>query len=220
MSKGGLVRMTEPEATRLMESLRQNEALWECLRRVSQIGLADWYIGAGCIAQTIWNIAHNKPVDADIVDYDLAYYDPDLSAELERATRDEARQLVGDLPVKLDVKNQARVHLWYPERFGDHIQPYRSTEDAIQTWPTTATAIGVRLAGRDLLDVFAPFGLEDVFGLVVRANRVQVPREVFEMKAKRWRSAWPKLTVLPWEEGVGIEAARREDLIRREVSER
>jgi uncharacterized protein len=144
--------------TRLMDGLRANEALWGCLHRFPALNLSAWYLGAGCVAQTIWNLAHGKAPHADILDYDLVYYDRDLSEEAEDRVTREARELVADLQIEVDVTNEARVHIWYPERFGYSIQPYQSTEDAIGTWPTTATAIGVRPSGRQL-EVWAPFGL-------------------------------------------------------------
>jgi hypothetical protein len=48
--------------------------------------------------------------------------------------------LVATLGGVHDVKNEARVHLWYERRFGRHLEPYRSTGDAIATWPTTASS--------------------------------------------------------------------------------
>ena len=100
------------------------------------------------------------------------------------------------------------MHLWYRQRFGCDIVPYTSTEDAIATWPTTATAIGVRLEqGRP--QVFAPYGLDDLFGLVVRANRVQITPEIYRRKVARWQRHWPSLTVLPWTAGRGEVRERR-----------
>ena len=85
--------------------------------------------------------------------------------------------------------------------------PYTSSEDAIGTWPTTATAVGVRLAqGRPV--VFAPYGLDDLLGLVVRANRVQITPEIYRRKVSRWTRHWPNLTVLPWAAGRGKEGDR------------
>ncbi len=48
------------------------------------------------------------------------------------------------LDVEIDIKNEARVHLWYGERFGKEIEPYRSSAEAIATWPTSASCVGVR----------------------------------------------------------------------------
>ena len=179
-----------------------NEALWESLRRFGALELPGWYLGGGCVPQTVWNLAHGKAPGADILDYDLVYFDADLSEGREDMLTRQARALVNDLPVALDVKNQARVHVWYPRRFGYEIAPYRSTEDAIATWPTTASAIGVRPNGRGL-EVYAPFGTDDLFDLVVRPNRAQITRAIYEAKVTRWVARWPSLTALPWDQGVG-----------------
>jgi hypothetical protein len=198
--------------TRLTDALRANEALWECLHRFPALNLPAWYLGAGCVAQTIWNLAHGKAPSADILDYDLVYYDCDLSEEREDCVTREARKLVADLQIELDVTNEARVHIWYPERFGYGIQPYHSTEDAIGTWPTTATAIGVRPSGGQL-EVWAPFGVDDLFKLVVRPNRVQITPAIYDAKVTRWVARWPSLVALPWENGVGSFGLRRLDAI-------
>ena len=132
----------------MLDGLRQNDVLRECLRRFPALNLPAWYLGACCVVQTIWNLAHDKTPSDDILDYDLVYYDRDLSEERERSVTRAAQELVADLPITLDVTNEARVHIWYPEVFGYGIQPYQSTEDAIGTWPTTATVIGGRSSGR------------------------------------------------------------------------
>jgi hypothetical protein len=186
----------------LADGLRMNEVLWECLHRLPALNLPGWYLGAGCVAQTIWNLAHGKVPSADIRDYDLVYYDRDLSEERERSVTRAARELVAGLPVELAVKNQARVHLWYPKRFGYGIQPYQSTEDAIGAWPTTATAIGVRPSGQTL-EVWAPFGTDDLFTLVVRPNRVQITPAIYDAKVTHWVARWPSLEARSWQEGVG-----------------
>lgn len=197
-----------PRTTRLEEALRKHDVLWTGLRRSAELGLPDWYLGAGCIAQSVWNDAHGRPPGEGILDFDLVYFHPDVSLEAEQDAGRKTSALLADLGVALDVKNQARVHLWYRDRFGYDIRPYVSTEDAIATWPTTATAVGVRLLdGR--LHVCAPYGLDDLFALVVRANRVQITPAIYQAKASRWGQQWPMLTVLPWEEGLGVEGSRR-----------
>ena len=113
------------------------------------------------------------------------------------------------IPVAVDVKNQARVHLWYRQRFGYDIVPYTSIEDAVATWPTPATAVGVRLAHGRPVVVLAPRGLDDLLGLVVRANRVQITPQIYRSKVSRWTRHWPRLTVLAWTSGRGIEGERR-----------
>lgn len=191
----------------LIEALRGSDSLRGALDRLPELRLRDCHLGAGCVAQTVWNLKYGEFLHAGITDYDLVYFDPDLSEDAERAARDHVRMVLGHLGVTLDVKNQARVHLWYRQRFGYAVRPYASVRDAINTWPTTATAVALgNDAGR--LGVYAPFGLDDLFAGVVRANRVQITREIYASKVRRWMRHWPKLVVLPWEQGVGQEASR------------
>jgi uncharacterized protein len=180
--------------------LRANPIVAAVLDRVPLLGLPDWYLGAGAVAQTVWNAAHGFAPDHAIKDYDVVYFDTsDLGAEAEGAVGNRLAAALGDLDARIDVTNEARVHLWYEDRFGVPLEPYRSAEDAIATWPTTATAVGVRREPDGGLAVYAPFGLDDLLGLVVRPNRVLVPEAVYRAKAERWKATWPRLTVLDWE---------------------
>jgi uncharacterized protein len=83
--------------------------------------------------------------------------------------------------------------------FGYEIAPYESVEGAINTWPTTATCVGVRTTSAGGLHVHAPFGLTDLFDMIVRPNKVQITKELYEAKTERWTRLWPKLQRLPWE---------------------
>jgi uncharacterized protein len=181
-------------------ALRQNKWLEEILERFEEIVLPDSWLVAGCIAQTIWNLGCGQPAELGLKDVDLIYFDEqDLSFESEVDHERRLRDLFRHLPIKLDVKNEARVHLWYEERFGYAIKPYLSSADAIATFPTTATAVGVCWI-RGKLECCAPFGLDDLFGLVVRPNKRQITRTIYEAKVDRWRPIWPRLNFLAWEE--------------------
>src|ERR1700732_3505684 len=81
-----------------------------------------------------------------------------ISRTSEARHEERIRHLFARLPAKVDVKNKARVHLWYAEKFGQPISPYVSTTDAITTFPTTATAIGIQ-PGASGLSIAAPYGL-------------------------------------------------------------
>jgi uncharacterized protein len=130
----------------------------------------NWLV-AGSIAQTVWNLALGRPAGFGIKDADVVYFDAqDLSFEAEVENEQRLRDLFRHLPVKLDVKNEARVHLWYERSFGYPIAPYLSAPAAIATFPTTATAIGVRCkAGK--FECYSPFGLDDLFDLVCSAQQ-------------------------------------------------
>jgi hypothetical protein len=145
----------------------------------------------------VWNLRHGYSPDQGIKDYDLVYFDPDLNLDAERRIEQELSDRLAAFGIELDVKNEAWVHIWYAERFGNTIDPYVSTEDAISTWPTTASCVGVR-RDQDGFVVCAPFGLADLLGMVARPNKKVVTKAVYEEKTSRWTSRWPRLTVLPW----------------------
>lgn len=160
--------------------------------------LPGWYVGAGAVAQTVWNAAHGFEPSRGIRDLDLVYFDAqDLTAEAEKRVEQDVQDALSTLEVPVDVTNEARVHLWYEGRFGVPLRPYGSTEEAIATWPTTATSVGVRPQDDDLV-VCAPYGLRDLFALIVRPNKTVVTEAVYADKAERWRSTWPLLDIVAW----------------------
>ena len=91
------------------------------------------------------------------------------------------------------------MHLWHEKVFGYSIRPYTSVGSAIASFPSTATAIGVRRHAGVFVS-FVPFGVDDLFKLVVRPNKVQITVPIYEAKVARWRPLWPHLTFVPWSE--------------------
>ncbi|MGW4021517.1 nucleotidyltransferase family protein [Streptomyces sp. NPDC005009] len=183
----------------LQSTLSRNETLLEVLGRTAALGLPGWYLTAGCLFQTVWNVVTGRPPTEGIKDYDVFYFDDrDLSWEAEDAVIRAAAKTFADLPAEVEIRNEARVHLWYERKFGIPCPPYTSTEAAIDSFAATTCCLGVRLEPGGRWRVYAPHGLSDVFGLVVRPNPVLAPRAVYEAKAARWRRQWPELTVLEW----------------------
>ncbi|QFT21449.1 hypothetical protein FIV02_07635 [Pseudomonas sp. THAF187a] len=68
-------------------------------------------------------------------------------------------------------------------------------------WPETATAVAVRLDEQGEVEVAAPLGLEDLFGLIVRpAGRFKDEKQPIyqeRLRSKNWLATWPQLKVLP-----------------------
>lgn len=184
----------------LEKIIMSNKTLNEVVSRAYLCGVENYYIGAGCIAQTVWNYLLGNPLEYGIKDIDFAFFDDkNIDYGYENSVVSRMNDLFKDIPINIDVKNQARVHLWYERHFGYSIQSYTSLETALNTWPTTATAIGVRKERNGELKVYAPFGLNDLFGKIVRANKAQITREIYETKVSRWLKVWPDLIVIPWE---------------------
>jgi hypothetical protein len=185
-------------------ALGRNDTLTDVLARAAGMELPGWYLVAGCLYQTVWNVVTGQPPEAGILDYDLAYFDSsDLSWEAEDAVIRAGAEAFGALPAPVQIRNQARVHLWYERKFGVPCPPYESTEAAIDTFEATAASLGVRLEPAGTWRIYAPYGFADVFNLVVRPNPVLATRSVYEAKTRRWRQQWPGLTVLPWPAPAG-----------------
>ncbi|HEY5398232.1 MAG TPA: nucleotidyltransferase family protein [Trebonia sp.] len=189
----------DEQMTCLRQALAQNQTLSDALAGAAAMNLPGWYLVAGCLYQTVWNVITGEPPEAGILDYDLVYFDPsDLSWEAEDAVIVAGNEVFTGLPAPVEIRNQARVHLWYEEKFGLACPPHTSSEAAIDTYEATAACLGVRLEPGGRWRIYAPYGLSDVFNLVIRPNPVLAPRHVYETKTARWQRQWPGLTVLPW----------------------
>lgn len=195
---------TEEEAARFRAALERNQTLLEVLRRAATMKLPEWYLAAGAITQTVWNMVTEKPPGHGIDDYDLIYFDDsDLSWEAEDITIQAGAEVFADLPTRVKIRNQARVHLWYAEKSGSPCPQHESTEGAILTWLSGTALFGVRLLEGGDWKVFAPWGFTDILNLTVRPNPISGNKAIYEKKTERWQRIWPGLTVIPWPDTPG-----------------
>jgi hypothetical protein len=156
------------------------------LRAAADLGLPDWWIGAGFVRNRVWDAISGLPVSPDR-DVDLAYFDPEKPDPREDA-RAEARATAVMPGVPWEIRNQARMHL----RNDD--EPYASTLDAISRWPETATCVAVTLRD-DAVHLVSCHGMDDLVGMVVRPSpafdnaggRATVRRRV---ETKGWLDRW------------------------------
>jgi uncharacterized protein len=193
----------DEQRRRFEEIVRGNPDLMFLLTAARELGLAQWRVVAGCLYQTVWNVLTNKPARTGIKDYDLIYFDDrDLSWEAE----DHVVRCVGlrmrDLPAPVEVRNQARVHLWFKRRFGVEYAALRCADEALARYASVVHAVGVRLERDDRFDIFAPFGLDDVFNMVIRPNRALDNAAAHGAKAARVKAIWSEVVVIPWAHSV------------------
>lgn len=198
---------TQEEAARFRAALERNTTLLEVLRLAAGMHLPGWYLAAGAITQTVWNMVTELAPEHGIDDYDLVYFDDsDLSWDAEDREIQKGAQIFADLPIRVEIRNQARVHLWYAEKFGIPGLKHQTTEGAIRTWLTGTALFGVRLLPDGDWKVFAPWGFADILNLVVRPNPMSGNSVLYEKKAARWQALWPGLTILPWPESASAHA--------------
>ncbi len=172
--------------------------LLRALRTVRELDPPSWCIGGGALRNAVWDALHGYKEPSFLADLDVVYFDPsDVSAERDRRLEGDLNELEPDLP--WDVKNQAGVHLWFESIFGHPAEPLTSLEDAVASWPETATAVAVRLDERNQLTVIAPFGLGDLFNMVVRRNPRRVSASTYRERidSKRYTDRWPRVHILP-----------------------
>lgn len=94
----------------------KNAALFE---RLTASDLEGWVLVSGCLFQSVWNGLTDQTPECGIKDYDVFYFDgKDLIWEAEDACIRALNALTADLGIEVELRNQARVHLWYQEKFG------------------------------------------------------------------------------------------------------
>ena len=181
---------------RLTGVLRAAPALMQVLRTVRALDLPDWMVFSGAVYQPVLNHLTGRPPGYGVKDYDLAYFD---ASDLSYAAEDGVIRRVAavfDEPVrsKVEVRNQARVHLWFEDHFGEAYSPLSSTAEALERFASPLFAVGVRLDADDRLHVAAPFGLADLFAMKLRPNPLR-PSRGFARAAASVVARWPELVV-------------------------
>lgn len=127
------------------------------------------------------------------------YFDPDTGWQAENQIIQTATPKFAPTP-PVEIRNQARVHLWYKEHFGHTIPPLKSVTDGIDHFASKTHGVGVRLEENDTLSLYAPYGLCDIFSFRVVPNPIRPNRDTHERKAKRALEHWPELTIISWPE--------------------
>lgn len=183
----------------LEEILRADPLVWPTLETARTLDLPDWLIVSGAIYNTVWNHLTGKPAGFGIKDIDLFYFDgDDLSWEAEDAVIRRGEIAFADSSLPVEIRNQARVHLWYPDRFGRECPAYRSSAESLAYFASRTHAVGVKLSRSGQMQIVAPFGLDDIFALRVTPNHALDNRDTHEEKGRRAQRNWSEVSVVPW----------------------
>ena len=176
---------------RASEIISQDDWMMQCLHTVRDLNLNDWYIGAGFVRNKLWDVLHEYPERTPLNDVDVVYFDRINNDPADEKALEQ--KLLAQMPdVPWSVLNLANIHLRYDQA------PFNDTTHAISFWPEVPTCVGVRLEADDTLTFTAPFGMDDIFNLVVKRNHTgNLPAEVYpqRMAKKQWHKIWPKLLI-------------------------
>lgn len=179
--------------------VRADPDLMALLRLIRHAGLPDAWLVSGAIYQTVWNRLSGCPSRMGIKDYDIVYCDlSDLSWEAEDEVILRLTADVKPLDLPVEIRNQARVHLWFETRFGFPVPPLGSSAESLVRYASTTHAVACRLDAVGRLEILAPFGLRDVFAMHLRPNRLLPNGPSHDSKALRFLRHWPNLTVEWW----------------------
>jgi hypothetical protein len=165
----------------------------EISRRLPALGLSQCMLTAGCLFQAVWNCQSEQSPGWGVKDYDVFYFDDDLSWEAENEVIQAAQRLFQDLEANIEIKNQARVHLWYNQRFGGAYPQLQSAKDGIDRYLIAGTCIGLNVVTGEL---YAPNGLADTQSGLLRINPKNPKPALFEQKAKSYQARWPWLKII------------------------
>jgi len=182
---------------RLEAILRATPSLMHVLTAARDLDLPDWLVFSGAIYQPVLNHLTGRDPDYGIKDYDLGYFDPsDISYEAEDVViRRVADAFEPPLREMVEVRNQARVHLWFEGKFGEPYTPLSRTAEALTRFTSSTFAVGARLEPDGAMTLIAPFGLDDLFSLKLRPNPVR-QTQGFARTAEAARRRWPELEIV------------------------
>ena len=186
----------------LKEILFKNEKLVETLKVLEEYAqknpkFRNYYVGAGGVNQTVFNYYHGYDINYGIKDFDIVYYDSDESYEAEDIIIKDLESRLSHIDTSFDIKNQGRVYIWYNEKYGTNRDKYKSVEDAISSWGATVTCVGVRRENNEL-KVYCPYGLNDVFSMIIRPVKKEFEKESYVKRANKWKEKWEKLKIVKW----------------------
>jgi hypothetical protein len=181
---------------RLTAILHATPLLMRVLSVARHLCLPDWLVFSGAVYQPVLNHLTRRPLDYGIKDYDLGYFDAsDLSYEAEDAVIRRVKAAF-DEPLRsmVEVRNQARVHLWFEAKFSEQYAPLSCTAEALERFASATFAVGVRLEADDRLQIVAPFGLTDLFALRVVPNPYR-KMVGFARASADVRRRWPEVAI-------------------------
>lgn len=180
----------------LRDIIAQSPDLTGWLTRLHALDLPDSWLVSGAIYNLVWNHLTDRPALHGIKDVDLFYFDPDLSYEAEDRAIRRVTAHFPPTPV-VELRNQARVHLWYPRHFGQPYPQLACSRQAIDLFAARTHCIGARPTKAGL-ELYAPYGLDDIFSFRLTPNLALDNRATHHAKAVRQMALWPELKLVPW----------------------
>lgn len=183
--------------SKLKEILRASPTIMTILETCRAQKLPDWRLVSGAVYGTVFNHLTGRDGDYGIKDFDIAFFDSDTSYEAEDVW---IKRIDAALPpllaARAEVRNQARVHIWFKDKFGGEYAPLSNTDESLDRYLCFAHMIAVRLEQNDDISIAAPAGLDDMFNMVLRHNPKRGAYDRFLEKSQSIIERWPEVRIV------------------------
>jgi len=179
------------QRTELDRIIRSSPLFMEVLTGLLDDGLPDRLLVAGAIYNLVWNRLTGRPDLNGINDIDVFYFDGmDLSYEAEDVVIQRLARRFAHLPLPVQIRNQARVHLGFEQKFGSPFAPLTSSVAMLDRYASKTHAVAARLEADDTLTSTPP-------SASTTSSRCASPR------TRCWRTR-PRMTQKPhWQRPSG-----------------
>ncbi len=149
----------DEQAALIFKMCREFGPLYDYFARLRDMDLPDAWMVSGAIYNNIWNYLTDRDPMFGVKDVDLFYFDATaITYEDEDQIITDAEAAFAGMKVPVEVRNQARVHLWYPAHFGFEYPKLSHSLEAIDRFACTTHAVGMRLTANDRFELYAPYG--------------------------------------------------------------
>ncbi|NJR15809.1 MAG: nucleotidyltransferase family protein [Calothrix sp. CSU_2_0] len=143
-----------------LKKVLEDSSVGEVLPEIAKLNLPGWWLAGGAVRNTVWRSIFGDDCKLVIKDFDIVFFDLNGSRSQELAAK---TIITNNFPnYEFDIKNQASFARW---RNGK--RTYSSTEDGIENWLHTATAVGVNMNLQREWNFFIPYGLDDLFNGII-----------------------------------------------------
>lgn len=184
-----------------IELIQKNEEIMGILEIIHELSLKDAWLCAGTIRNYIWDTLSQSLGRNETSDVDVVFYDSGIS--YEETIRIE-KKLKKEYPNYLwELKNEVYMHIHNPDTL-----PYKSARDAINKFPEKCTAIALRLNQEKQIEVYAPYGLEELCAFRVSPtphfleNKQRMATFAARINKKDWQSKWPAIKIEHLEDDI------------------
>lgn len=193
----------------LIEIIKSYPEVMSVFERARDLQLPEHWIVSGAIYNNVWNYLTERPVMTGVKDIDIFYFENnDLSYEAEDLIIKQADGIFAQQNPPVEVRNQARVHLWYEKHFGHEYKALKSAAEGIDRFASITHSVGMRLLDNDQFEVYAPYGLNEIFCFRLSPNYLLPNKKTHLEKGARQLKHWPELELIPWDETLEREVER------------